>query len=94
MLNVKVLLDDFINHINSMSDEEVRASIEHAERLTSGCAYEVGDISEDITDSFSISEPQSIARSNRKSFDCSFTSCNVMVAPEMFVWDSVKEDAA
>lgn len=36
----KALLSEFSAHVASMSDDEVRASIQNAERLTAGCARE------------------------------------------------------
>lgn len=53
MLDMKTLLSEFSTHVASMSDDDVRASIQKAENLTAGCANEVGDIGEfDISDCY------------------------------------------
>ena len=46
MLDMKALLSEFTTHVASMTDDDVYASIENAERLTAECAGEVGDIGE------------------------------------------------
>ena len=36
-IDAKALLPEFCEHVTSMSDDDVRASIQNAERLTAGC---------------------------------------------------------
>lgn len=36
-MNMKSLMSDFINHVNAMSDDEVRDSMREASRLAAKC---------------------------------------------------------
>ena len=38
MLDMKALMPGFVAHVASMTNDEVQASIQDAERLTTGCA--------------------------------------------------------
>lgn len=40
MLDMKALMPEFVAHVVSMTDDEVQASIQNAERLTEGCAHD------------------------------------------------------
>jgi len=71
---MKALLDEFSAHLEQMSDDDVRTSIQRAERLTARCASEVGDIDEhDLTD-FCETSAQSIPNQGFKRADYSFIS--------------------
>lgn len=61
MLDMKALLSEFTTHVTSMTDDDVRASIQNAERLTAGCSSEVGDISEYDLASSNETESKSIS---------------------------------
>ena len=89
MLDMKALLSEFTVHVASMTDDDVRASIQNAERLTAGCSSEVGDISEyDLTSSNETeSKSISISHVSRKTYSFismySADSCNSVAT---WVW--------
>ncbi len=74
MMDTKALLAEFSLHLEQMSDDDVRASIQKAERLTAKCAGEVGDIDEPGIFEFCETESQSIPNHGIKCPDYSFIS--------------------
>ena len=74
MMDMKALLAEFSVHLEQMSDDDVRASIQRAERLTAKCASEVGDIDEDDISEFCETDSQSIPNHGIKCAEYSFIS--------------------
>lgn len=95
MLDMKVLLSEFTAHVVSMTDDDVRASIQNAERLTAGCANEVGDIGE--YDSITTNETgfQSFSTAAPPCTDYSFISVRSVDAWNLVtMWMAEVNDAA
>lgn len=95
MLDMKALLSEFTAHVASMTDDDVRASIRNAERLTAGCASEVGDISEyDLTTS-NETESKSISINHASHKTYSFISmCSTDSYNSVATWVWGEDDAA
>lgn len=74
MMDMKALLAEFAVHLEQMSDDDVRASIQKAERLTAKCASEVGDIDEHGIFEFCETDSQSIPNQSIKCADYSYIS--------------------